>query len=403
MSIKDFFNTAKVAQVVKKPDDDPFGSNLGQLQEYDLEELKEGIDSKGNPINATQVYYSDGSDAYANRGFAVSFYHVPSSNYVHFKSFINAFNETFNSDWNSESVYGRTDPIRMFKQTTRSITLSLIIPASSEGEGFENLSKVQELVSFLYPSYENVDNALTVSQSPLVRLRIMNLIRQTQSPVDIPYDPWSGVPQPPAVGSFRHHKQTQKTLSHTAASQGLLGVIRNVSINHNIDNLEMGSFVLADGVIIPKAIEVTLDFDVIHEKTLGWEKGGFTDKLFPYGINMHDTEAFATEKDLEDQQRAAAAKAVQKQIDKLLADEKREKKEQMIKNAIAAGYLIAGGVVDGKIEYELTAKGERRKGNIADRSTAKKDKKPFNATPYPDDATKSEEVAYGFFLSEFVD
>tara|TARA_Y100000592_G_scaffold100874_1_gene183445 strand:+ start:4671 stop:5870 length:1200 start_codon:yes stop_codon:yes gene_type:complete len=399
MGIKDYYSTNKFASLVKE-NGDPETGQVGHLAEYTLDELKSGIDAKGNAINATKVYYSDGSDAFANRGFAVSFFHVPTSNYVHFKSFINAFNETFSSDWNSESVYGRTDPIRMFKQTTRSITLSLIIPASSEGEAFENLGKVQELLSFLYPTYEDVDNALTVSQSPLIRMRIMNMIRQSQVPV---VNAFSGLPEPPAVGNLKHHKQAQKTLSHGAASQGLLGAIRNVSVNHNIDNLEMGSFILADGVIIPKAIEVTLDFDVIHENTLGWEKNAFNDRLFPYGINVNDSNAAGSQAQLDLNQALAAQAAVQKQIDKLLADEEREKKEQMIKNAIAAGYLIAGGVVDGKIEYELTAKGERRKNKISERSAAVKDKKPFNARPYPDEATKSEEAAYGSFLSEFID
>ena len=113
---KDFFNVFKAGTLVRNKD--------GSLQETPSEPLYNGGGRRANiEEGQKRVYYSDGSDALANRGFVVTFQHVPSREYVHFKAFINSFNETFNCDWNSEAVYGRTDPIKMFRQTTRRITL----------------------------------------------------------------------------------------------------------------------------------------------------------------------------------------------------------------------------------------------------------------------------------------
>ena len=63
-------------------------------------------------------YFVDTTDSYANQlGMAVSFHHVPSEQNIYFKAFITAFTETYSSDWNEEVVYGRADPIVLFKNT----------------------------------------------------------------------------------------------------------------------------------------------------------------------------------------------------------------------------------------------------------------------------------------------
>ena len=308
-STRNYFDTFKMGGLAY--------TQNGNIAEYSKKQLKEGAGPFLRDA-ASQIYYADGSDMLGNRGFIVSFLHVPSEDYVHFKAFINSFNETYSSDWSSDSVYGRTDPIKMFKQTTRSITLSLIVPASSEGEGFENLGKVQQLLSYLYPSYEKVDNALTISQSPLVRMRIMNLIRKTKVVGVKPEEGAEPVQGQQAYGKYQYergsysdHKSAVENRSKSAASKGLLGIIKNVSVNHNMDNPDLGSFILADGVVVPRAIEVTLDFDVLHEHTLGWDGDKFSDVMFPYGV--HDDEAMKEEL-LTQQNQTAAASAVQAQI-----------------------------------------------------------------------------------------
>ena len=251
-----------------------------------------------------QIYYVDGSDAMANQGFTVSFMHVPSGNSVFFKAFITAFNETFSCDWSEEAVYGRADPIRMFKQNTRNITLALMVPAASEGEAFENLAKIQKLVSYLYPSYTDTNNALTISQSPLIRMRVFNLATNagahlhSAGSVNEPETPngnegytYENLKSGLGPGRVQGEGEgTTRPVDGDVTGTGLLGIVKNLSINHNLENTDMGVFQYKGGNVLPKAIEINLDFGVIHEHPLGWnETGDFSNSVFPYGANLEQS------------------------------------------------------------------------------------------------------------------
>ena len=220
-------------------------------------------------------YYNDGSQFLANKGLVISFQHVPSETSVFFKAFITAFNETYSSDWAAESVYGRADPIYMFKQTQRKITLAFKIPGGTESEAYENLAKTQTLLQFLYPSYSEQDlSATTITQSPLIRLKVMNLLSRTGE------DGGTGTSTNAEYSSYKTNNE---------AKYGLLGVINNITVNHNLENGDIGVIEKGDGngnfdALLPKLIEINLDFSPIHESPLGWnESESFSNELFPYG------------------------------------------------------------------------------------------------------------------------
>ena len=256
----------------------------GSVSNFDATKFEEQYGQVGD------TWYADRSDAYANqRQMFISFQHVPSNSAVSFKAFITAFNESYISDWTSETVYGRADPIYMFKNTTRKITLAFKIPAAAEGEAFENLGRVQKLIQFLYPNYTTLINPLTnqpdtfaqtISQSPLVRLKIMNLLSMNNND-GMPYesvkarDGWANTP-----------------------SQGLLGVIENVAVNHNLEGDE-GAFEVGAATLLPKMIDINLSFGVIHEHAVGWQNEGvddagvegstepqFSQPSFPYAVDV---------------------------------------------------------------------------------------------------------------------
>jgi len=281
-----FFNAFKLGQLAK-----PTRKDAGRIEEGAKragEETEPALSSIQN-----QLYYVDGSDAMANQGFTVSFMHVPSGNSVFFKAFINAFNETYNCDWSEETVYGRADPIRMFKQNTRNITLALMVPAASEGEAFENLAKIQKLVSFLYPSYSSTNNALAISQSPLIRMRVFNLATNAGAGTGDGND--GSINKPATEGNEGYTFENLKDGLGVAADDnvtetGLLGIIRNLSVNHNLENTDFGAFQYKGGNVLPKAIEINLDFGVIHEHHLGWNgENNFSNNVFPYGANLEQS------------------------------------------------------------------------------------------------------------------
>jgi hypothetical protein len=242
---------------------------------FDFTRYSAAPDSKGS------YTLQDGSDALANRGFAISFQHLPSGKSVYFKAFITQFNESYAPDWAAETVYGRPDPIYFFKNTTRSISLGFKIPAASEGEAYENLARVQELVQFLYPSYIDVQNANTISQAPLVRLKVMNLLQKstTIDPIDPAAAEHEGLGADTVPETFKAYTSTSDS------NQGLLGVISSVAINHNLEDDASGVFEKAENTILPKLIVIDLEFKPIHEHTVGWDESGeFAESTaFPYG------------------------------------------------------------------------------------------------------------------------
>lgn len=225
------------------------------------------------------------TDGYANvNKMFVSFQHVPSGKQVYFKAFITAFNETYNSDWASETVYGRADPIYLFKNTTRQTALNFKIPAATESEAYENLGKVQKLIQFLYPNYTVLTDpvtcvrdvyAQTISQSPMIRMKVMNLLHDQKN----------------ADFSTGTHDKILNTREGTppGANHGTLGTIANLTVNHNLEG-DDGSFYEGPNTVLPKMIDIAITFNPIHEHPVGWNENRVPfNSMFPYGLNYSET------------------------------------------------------------------------------------------------------------------
>lgn len=364
-----FFNAFKLGEMVNPSTRSDFDRVQENAKRAGEQSVRPGIGSELAQEQAAaaalssvqnQIYYVDGSDAMANQGFTVSFMHVPSGKSVFFKAFITAFNETFSCDWSEEAVYGRADPIRMFKQNTRNITLALMVPAASEGEAFENLAKIQKLVSYLYPSYTDTNNALTISQSPLIRMRVFNLATNAGAY----YNSAGSVNEPETPNgnegyTYRNLKNglgpgrvhDLNTTRGTGATRpvdgdvtgtGLLGIIKNLSINHNLENTDMGVFQYKGGNVLPKAIEINLDFGVIHEHPLGWNKeGSFSNNVFPYGANLEESKP-KTKEQLGVLMEAGAMGYMQGALDQQ-REEEDERLNEQAKQIAQAKYLKANG------------------------------------------------------------
>ena len=228
-------------------------------------------------VGKTKVNSGGYTDGLANQGEAViSFFHLPSESDIFFKAFIQSFNESYSVNYNQEEVFGRNDPIYTFRNTVRTLNLSWKIPAETTSEAYENLSRVQELSQFLYPTYQNIGNALTLSQSPLIRLKVMNLVQRS--------------------GNTNNKKSVNRgdndlTLykSTNDASEGVLGVITSVNIRHNLEDPTLGVIQTKPNTILPKMIDVDISFNVIHETPLGYTKRGSTQEFqspqFPYNAS----------------------------------------------------------------------------------------------------------------------
>jgi len=187
--------------------------------------------------------------AYANyKGLYIHFQslHTPSAK-VKFKAFTTSFSQDFTSNWNSQTLFGRMDPIQTFQNTQRTISLTWKTTSVNAEEAAENLRKINLLTRMLYPTYDDAgglvskdgsatsfSNALTIAKPPLMRVRFVNWIQ-------------------------------------AAPDKGL--IVATSGFSYEPDFSEEGAFDYLNN-IVPKTITISCTLAVLHEYDLGWSQDG---------------------------------------------------------------------------------------------------------------------------------
>ena len=198
-------------------------------------------------------------DSYADsRGHIITF--VPliagAAAGAQFDPFITNYSDTWTSDWSSEHVFGRSDPIYTWKSTGRAISLGFKTVAASVKEAYTNMSNIQALQKMLYPFYYTPGSgmATTVAKAPLIRIRWANLIMNSKNAHVYP------VATDGSAGNY-----------DWAHEHGLLGVIKSLSCTPDLDEgmIEGPGY----GMLYPKVWNVSISFNVLHENVLGWQSG----------------------------------------------------------------------------------------------------------------------------------
>ena len=236
----------------------------------------------GRDAGVNQDTYVDLTDAKANYGqFVLSFQHIASAKTVFFKAFVTEYTETFTPSWTATQVYGRTDDIQSYGGTKRSISLAFDVPAGSQGEAYENLARISKLVQMLYPTYklDSDGRADIQGQSPLVRVKMMNLItNERRAP-----DRAGAALQEVEYRSGQELLQDYRTTP--LPSNGVIAAIGNFT--YRSDLTKMAIFEKAPNTILPQAITVSLGFSVIHEEVLGWDElGNPLADSFPHKVSL---------------------------------------------------------------------------------------------------------------------
>lgn len=156
-----------------------------------------------------------------------------------FPAFLKDFSDSYKSDWNSQRVLGKMDPIATFKNTIRTISFNFDVPSESLGEAKENLSKIDYIIRGQYPVYDSGELGTSVlSSPPYFRVRFSNLIRNAANENDGP---------------------------NNTLRSGLMCYFTGFDFKPNTSS---GYFV-ENGNLYPKLIEVSLALNVIHEHPLG--------------------------------------------------------------------------------------------------------------------------------------
>lgn len=184
----------------------------------------------------------------------VKFLHVATNLRVEFPAFITEFSDTINVSWGTETIFGRTDPIKPYQGTTRNISIGFDVLSPNLAKAKENLENYSKLVQMMYPVYSEPlaganRKGRTLKAPPLIRLQFMNLIKNT---------------------------------SVENVEQGLLGCIGGFSFNPNRES----GFFDVNGELFPKNFNITFSFEPQHEEPMGFENNRFINDQFPYGIRV---------------------------------------------------------------------------------------------------------------------
>tara|TARA_Y100000592_G_scaffold101142_2_gene185957 strand:- start:12659 stop:13528 length:870 start_codon:yes stop_codon:yes gene_type:complete len=227
-------------------------------------------------------------------GYLIEFVHLASQKTAVFPAWITDFSDSFNSDWSSEKVFGRNDPIGSFAGTTRTINLALKIPSYSLREARENMHQLEHLVANMYPSYE-VDgkDTHTMSSYPLIKVKFANLIKNANFRVNklnafkAGLACWmNSVSFTPDLEAGFHHPPGGAVL-HSSPSNIYKDYNGNFGNNKNAPN--------KSHTFIPKAFDFQCSLQVVHEHKLGWKDHkwlggrGSSDEentAYPYGIEQ---------------------------------------------------------------------------------------------------------------------
>ena len=206
--------------------------------------------------------------------------HYPDPPIIQFIAYLNSLSDRYNVKYTSEQPFGRTNPYYIWQGNDRGISVGLDIPSSGIANGLDNLNNLSWLLSSLYPTYKDSTTATSVAASPLFRVRYANLIA-----------------------------------SSTSGGQGLLCVINNISLNHDLESgflqvspknvgtsfANVAAQVLSaakfentapegKSFLIPKLMKIDLDLGVVHDHGLGWDystgefRGGRAAPSFPHNF-----------------------------------------------------------------------------------------------------------------------
>lgn len=243
-------------------------------------------------------------DALSNKKqWKIEFLHLPTNQRVWFHGYITSLSDSFNSDWADEDVFGRMDPISIFKSTKRAISLGWAIPANSEQEARENIAAINQFVQFLYPQYvqtvsldkfqKNILSSFK-NRPKLTEKQKADIFLNMSTNFTLNQRKSNHMVSPPLLkvrfANLIH--ASDKSQQSSVISGGLI-----VKVNGGVQiepDLETGFFGTEPGLLYPKLWRISLNLTAFHTHSLGWKSVAFSDNLggsgrfvsdnFPYGV-----------------------------------------------------------------------------------------------------------------------
>ena len=104
--------------------------------------------------------------------------HLPGVHKIYFSSIITEYSDTWTPKWTPANVYGRMDPISFYSTTSREMTLGFRVISDDKAEASMNMTKLQKLIQWQYPSYVTGRHSgqSILKAPPYLGIRFMNIL-----------------------------------------------------------------------------------------------------------------------------------------------------------------------------------------------------------------------------------
>lgn len=113
---------------------------------------------------------------------------------IAFHAFLDSISDDYSPEWSAMSGYGRMDAIQVYNKTSRAISISFMVAATSPADFDEMWYSINKLTTLVYPQWsggtvmkDSADKRFIMpfsqipTASPLIRLRIGDLIKNNYS------------------------------------------------------------------------------------------------------------------------------------------------------------------------------------------------------------------------------
>jgi hypothetical protein len=167
-----------------------FGTNnqisKGLLQNFSI--ANEGIKRLSSDLVKSIETYLD------SEYMPFYFHDLRTNEIIAFHAFIDNISDSFSPEYTTHSGFGRIDDVKHYVKTTRNISLSFTIAATSKEDHELMWYQINKIVSMVYPQYSEGLNNPNIDQlnstypftqiptnSPLIRLRVGDVIKSNYS------------------------------------------------------------------------------------------------------------------------------------------------------------------------------------------------------------------------------
>lgn len=167
------------------------------------------------------------------------FHDLRTNEIVSFHAFLDSSKDGFQVEWNSQTSYGRVEPIHTYKATTRDISISFIVVATNKEDHSNMWWKINKLVTMVYPQYTTgrqitSSNGVKFIQpfsqipgsAPIVRLRLGDVWKSNYSRFNVAR--MFGLTQ--TANSFNVSEESIRYEERRAEliQQGMVGLSQNI-------------------------------------------------------------------------------------------------------------------------------------------------------------------------------